>query len=142
MDRADRRPIHLAAANNNFEIVQLLLDRGADVHCRDKSQKSCLHSAAVGGCPEVATKLIEFGVEIDSKDCNNDTSLHIACLNGKYLKFHIERNGITISQFIQFPTYKHSLSYWLRGQSGDRVCGILGWSNRQDLRVVKGHDLL
>ncbi len=59
-------PLMIATGLGNSQLVQLLLDRGADVHILDTNMgASALHKAAQSGVIDVAKLLIEHGAFVD-----------------------------------------------------------------------------
>jgi ankyrin repeat protein len=62
-------PLHFAAHRGLVEIVQALLERGADVHALERaSGSSPLHWAAEGGHPDVARLLLARGAALEARD--------------------------------------------------------------------------
>ena len=55
----DDRPLHVAANQDDAELVKLLLDHGADIDGRGKGGLTPLHLAAKEGCAAAAAILIE-----------------------------------------------------------------------------------
>ena len=45
----ERTPLHRAVGGGNKDIVQLLIERNANIECLDKSQKTPFHWAAAMG---------------------------------------------------------------------------------------------
>ncbi len=70
----------VSSANGYSEIVNLLLDSGANVHAVDSSMKAtALHAAAYLRHLEVMKSLIEYGIDIDAQGpYNGYTALHDA----------------------------------------------------------------
>jgi ankyrin repeat protein len=56
-------PIHAAATTGNREMVQLLLDRGADPNQRQQSGYVAIHTAALHGDREMAEMLLRAGAD-------------------------------------------------------------------------------
>jgi ankyrin repeat protein len=111
-DFSDERPLQLAAAYGHAEIVQMLIDCGAEMDVKNDSalasaagfgqleamklllQKGAniegrnwrgstpLISAAAGGHPEAVKLLIECGAQILSRDSYRNTALHEAASYG------------------------------------------------------------
>ena len=69
--------LHLAVLKNNQEIVQLLLDNGADIDIKalDEFKGSPLEWAAFFGIKEIAVFLVESGADINSKNAYGTTPL-------------------------------------------------------------------
>ena len=69
--------LHLAVLKDNQEIVQLLLDNGADIDIKalDEFKGSPLEWAAFFGIKEMAVFLVESGADINSKNAYGTTPL-------------------------------------------------------------------
>lgn len=74
----DSKAIHLAAWQNHHEIVQFLIDSGADVDSTDSHGKTALHYAAIYGSLEAARVLIDGKTHLDIRDENAMTPLMLA----------------------------------------------------------------
>src|SRR5262245_53035845 len=66
-------PLHLAAFFGHPDLARLLLERGADVDARSKSEKVArdntpLHAAAANAQYEVAALLVERGADVNARD--------------------------------------------------------------------------
>jgi ankyrin repeat protein len=88
-DDDQRMALHRAAENGHAPVVQLLLEKGAEVDAQYKKiktkgddQKTALHRAAENGHAPVAQLLLEKGAEVDAKDKSGRTALHLAIMNG------------------------------------------------------------
>ncbi len=68
-------PLHLAVVKGNKEIVQILLDNGAqiDLKAKNKDEATPLHWAAFFGQKDMVTLLIKAGAPINTLDGNHAT---------------------------------------------------------------------
>ena len=76
-------PLHLAAFFGQRDLARLLLDRGADVNARSKSDQVArdntpLHAAAANSQVDVATLLVERGADVNARDGSGFTPLALA----------------------------------------------------------------
>ena len=74
------QPIHLAVLKSNAEIVELLLDNGAqiDIKAKNKDQATPLHWAVFFQQKEMVSLLIESGANINALDANGLTPIDTA----------------------------------------------------------------
>ena len=74
----------LEAVNANVpeEIIDLLLEYGADVHAVEKDNKCVLHFAAQSDNKDAVRKMIARGVSVDAEDKDGWTPLHKAAYYG------------------------------------------------------------
>ena len=92
-EESGRTPLHLDASDGFLRGVQELLDRGADVHARDKDGRTPLHWPAYRGHLEVVRLLIEHGADINARENNGRTPLKMATIGNhtpviEFLKEH------------------------------------------------------
>jgi ankyrin repeat protein len=78
----DTRILSNVAGLGNENAVKLLLANGADIECKDLSQKTALHSAASRGKEEVMRLLLEHGANTKAKNDKGETPLHLASAKG------------------------------------------------------------
>ena len=80
LDSNQDAPLVIAAYEGRTEILQLLLEAGADVHAVDPSMKAtALHAAAYAGRTEAVKLLIQYKIDIDRQGpYNGYTALHDA----------------------------------------------------------------
>ena len=75
-------PLHLAAAEGNFEVAQMLLERGADVDSRNLFDETPLHHVLISteseGRSKLAQLLLKHGAEVNSRDKDHQNPLHLA----------------------------------------------------------------
>lgn len=75
-------PLNLAALQGQVEIVEMLLDQGADIETGDRENSRPLHNAAARGHLEVIRLLIRKGADVKFQDANGATPLHFAATVG------------------------------------------------------------
>lgn len=76
-------PLHLAAGYNNYEVVEYLLENGANVNSTDKGGLIALHNASSFGHLEIAAILIKYNTQVDAVDKWGFTPLHEASQKGR-----------------------------------------------------------
>jgi ankyrin repeat protein len=77
-------PLHLVARYNRIEVVQVVLEHGADVAAEDNQGRTPLHMASGwnNGTVEVARVLLEHGANVDAKFHQGRTPFQIASASG------------------------------------------------------------
>jgi cytohesin len=76
-----RTPLREAAAWGHPEVVEFLLEHGADPNIQDNNGGTPLHVAAWNGHREVVELLLEHGANPNVQDDDGDTPLHLAAKN-------------------------------------------------------------
>lgn len=74
--------LHLAAENNQFALVKLLLEHGAAPQVGSDGGWTALHNAADKGHLEVASLLMEWNADVNTTTSSGMTALHWAARNG------------------------------------------------------------
>jgi uncharacterized protein len=77
-------PLHLACFFGQPELVQTLIERGADVNVRSKNgaKNTPLHAAAAGRNLDAVRLLLEHGAGVNASQEGGWTALHAAAQNG------------------------------------------------------------
>ncbi len=76
--------IHWAAINGTPELMQLLLDHGADIEAKDGQEFTPLLRVAKIGRPSIAQLLLEKGASTSAKQQNGLTALNEAASSGNF----------------------------------------------------------
>ena len=75
-------PLHGAVLKNHPDMVQVLIDAGADIEAKDDEMYSPLHCACEVGALEVVKMWIKVGADVCATDCDGDTCLTVAAYYG------------------------------------------------------------
>ncbi|KAG4439905.1 hypothetical protein IFR05_004629 [Cadophora sp. M221] len=84
-DSYSRTPLLYAVMSGHEAVVQLMLEKSADVNTANKYQETPLHLASRKGHVEVVQLLLEKSADVNATDNDEETPLHRASWNG-----HIE----------------------------------------------------
>lgn len=95
--RARRTPLMLAAARGHEDVVEVLLNRSAEVEVRDAASDSPLSLAAAGGHADITRRLLDAGAEIDAPDGQGRTPLHRAILPATPRTHHEAHDASTLT---------------------------------------------
>lgn len=71
-------PLHAACSGGNAEIVQFLIDHGANIHATDADGRTPLHICALCGHVGAAEVLIRAGANVNAVDHQGYTPLSLA----------------------------------------------------------------
>jgi ankyrin repeat protein len=81
-DHNGNTPIIWAAAQGKFEVVELLIDQGADVKIQNFAGETALFMAAAEGYDQICRLLVEHGANPNQKNLDGATPAHIAAAGG------------------------------------------------------------
>jgi ankyrin repeat protein len=73
-------PLHIAVSKGDQNIVEALLEKGANVEAKDKDGYNPLHIAVTKQNQKIVEALLEKGANVEVKDNYDQTPLHIAIL--------------------------------------------------------------
>ncbi|KAJ7882802.1 ankyrin repeat-containing domain protein [Mycena olivaceomarginata] len=65
IDKDKRGALHYASLNGHIEVVEFLLERGANFNATDKANNTALHNASARGRTDVVKLLVEHGVDVN-----------------------------------------------------------------------------
>ena len=78
-DNFGRSPLHVAAAVDYADMVEFLLQKGADINIRTNEEgQTPIHFAAKSNAVNSLQMLLAYGADIDSRDSRNRTPLQVS----------------------------------------------------------------
>ena len=94
-DKYGRTPLHVAAAVDYPEMVQFLVQRGADIHAKTgKEQQTPVHFAARNDAALSLKMLLKCGADITDKDFKQRTALQVGVrLFNSWVSFGVFLSG-------------------------------------------------
>lgn len=122
---ANKYAIHYAASKAaSADVIQILIDAGADLEARDAHGATALISAAFNQNAEITNALIAAGANVAAEDDNGATALHFAALNnGPAVLTQLMNAGADI--YSVDSNGKTAFDYAKRGQTDDSLNNYL-----------------
>ena len=127
------QPLNIVAIVGNYEVMQLLIANGADIHFRGEYGSTPLVQTAKKGNIQCLKTLIQNGAQINSTDDNNSTALtlaadfgHMACVEAL-----LEHETVDIHARKKDPKTKQSTYASMKGHND-----ILDYINRKRSRCL------
>lgn len=77
-DRYGNSPVHLAVLSDDIELLNSLIDKGADLNVKNTLELSPVHLAAISGNTPLVQNLVSKGADINIRGNSGYTPLHIA----------------------------------------------------------------
>ena len=74
--------LHEAGGQNHVDVVQVLIDAGADIEKKDSDERTPLHLAFMEGCLDTVKVLVRAGAKLSGTDRYGDTCLIAASREG------------------------------------------------------------
>lgn len=106
-------PLHCAAMFDHPEIVEYLIQEGADINSVDKERRSPMLLAALRGGWRTVHTLIKLGADINIKDVNQRNVLHLVVMNGGRLEqFAADVSEVTIRTALLFSFCGVTDEFW------------------------------
>ena len=78
----DRTALHFAVEANHPDVVQVLIDAGANIEIKNDEGRSPLHLASFSGELTTVKLLVEAGADVRATDAERDTCLILAAYSG------------------------------------------------------------
>jgi ankyrin repeat protein len=125
-------PLGLAAAYGHRNVVELLLNQGANISAADVMGQTPLHLAAEYGSADVAALLLEHGAGVDVRDKLGSTPLQWAAVEGhkNVASLLIKRGAIVNAQNLGGRTALH-----LAATEGHKEVVALLLAHGPDVRI-------
>ncbi|XP_077298905.1 uncharacterized protein LOC143920079 isoform X1 [Arctopsyche grandis] len=96
-------PLHNATEHGNIslDVVKFLVEKGADVNCKDQFNDTPLLNAIKYSDINVVRLLFENGADMNCKNCLDETPLHLAAKigNEEIVKYLVTKNAKNIKNF-------------------------------------------
>jgi ankyrin repeat protein len=131
-----RYPLYIAAGHSkSANMVQLLIDRGADVKKKDNTGQTALHSVAyLSGLDRIAI-LLEHGADINALDNNGITPLHIICGKWHNYSANPKRYRHSVRELLKFLV-AHGADVNVKTKAGETPLHMAAENNRFEQAIA------
>ena len=138
-------PLHLAVRNCAIEIIEMLLDRGANIDAECEKGTTPLHDAIRWEKMEIVELLLNRGADVNAKGKSGKTYLHIAADEGYVLiAEHLLKHGADVNSVWTCDGNKHYSPLYLAVINGHEkvVKLLLECGANVDARDLDGKTIL
>ncbi|KAG8629103.1 hypothetical protein KVT40_002968 [Elsinoe batatas] len=118
IERGQKTPLHMAVIHNRDDLVDLLLEFGADIHAKSTGGWTALHNACAQGNTTIVKTLLRSGADVNARLFSGRTPLHAAAESGheEVLKIllgepgirRVARDSFGFTAFLLAAQQKHS----------------------------------
>ncbi|XP_055848375.1 alpha-latrotoxin-Lhe1a-like [Episyrphus balteatus] len=126
-------PLHFAAMNGHKEIVEMLLNKGANIHAKNEYGGTALQAAVFRKQSDTIELLLDRGAIVDEKKNDGSTPLHTAVQRGnmKIIEILIKR-GANVNAIANSYRKEGQTPLHLAAEKGDdRIVELLLKNNAQ-----------
>lgn len=131
--------LHFAAFYDGLlSITTMLIQKGANIHEKNKAGLTPLHYAGKTGNAEICTLLLKAGADIDARDNAGNSPLHWACLSRKNVVTLLIEWNANIDALNNFDETPKDLirNESFKGFVESEVLRYQNWENRKNLLML------
>jgi len=127
-------PLQRAAQNNNKDMVEMLIAKGADVNAKDKDGNTPLQRAAQNNNKDMVEMLIAKGADVNAKDKDGNTPLQRAAQHNRkdVAELLIAKGADVNAKYNAKNKEDYTLLHWAAQNNSKDVAELL---------IVKGADV-
>lgn len=104
--------LHAACQKGHRDIVDIMLNEGANIHVEDENGQTPIHLACQAGHLDIVETLVEQGADLHTADKYHMTPLRIACRAGRLdiaLSIRTKQQGESIANTLRFLVTSNSI---------------------------------